>query len=132
MTPAEAARLALARRAYEAARPTAAEVQAGVRRARLALRRPKLRRSFWSKGLVLVVLAIGSLAYAKPYAFSAMVEQVLRRASDGGRPSSKPGVAKSGVALASARSLALPAPATPALAPVLPSPPPRDADAAGR
>jgi hypothetical protein len=117
MTPADAARLTLAKRAYEAARPNAAEVQAGVRRARLALRRPKLRRSFWSKGLVLVVLAIGSLAYAKPHQFSAMVEQVLRRASSGG-PAAKPGAAKSRPVLASARAL--------------PAPSPRDAEAAGQ
>ena len=84
MNDADLARLNLAKRAYEAARPREAEVQTGVRRARLALRRPKASRKWLSKGLVLVVLAVGSLAYAKPHALGELVEQVLHPAASPG------------------------------------------------
>lgn len=83
MTEADLARLALAKRAYEATRPGEAEVSTGVRRARIALRRPKRRRAWISKGLVFVVLAIGSLAYAKPHALGEVVERVLQLAPSG-------------------------------------------------
>jgi hypothetical protein len=83
MTEADLARLALAKRAYEATRPSEAEVSTGVRRARIALRRPKRRRAWISKGLVFVVLAIGSLAYAKPHALGEVVERVLQLAPAG-------------------------------------------------
>jgi hypothetical protein len=79
MNAADLARLEVAKRAYRATQPTDVEVQIGVRRARLAQSRPKLRRSFFSKGLVFVVLAIGSLAYAKPHALGELVEKVLPR-----------------------------------------------------
>ncbi|HVY30041.1 MAG TPA: hypothetical protein VHB79_25965 [Polyangiaceae bacterium] len=94
MTEADLARLALAKRAFEATRPSEAEVATGVRRARLALRRPKARRTWISKGLVFVVLAIGSLAYAKPHALGEVVERVLQLApaSHGGHANG-PGVA---------------------------------------
>jgi len=76
LSDADRARLELARRAFKAAEPSAAEVQTGVRRARLWLGRPKRRRPSWfSKGLVFVVLALGSLAYAKPQALSDLVEK---------------------------------------------------------
>jgi hypothetical protein len=68
MSPADLARLELARRAYQATQPTELEVQTGVRRARLSLLRPKQRRRWFLKGLVFVVLALGGLAYAKPHA----------------------------------------------------------------
>jgi len=79
MNAADLARLELAKRAYKAAEPRDAEVQTGVRRARLWLGRPKPRRAWFSKGLVLVVLAIGSLAYAKPQAAGELVEKVFGR-----------------------------------------------------
>lgn len=87
MNAADLARLALAKRAYEAARPSVAEVQNGVRRARLSLRRPKPRRSWFSKGLVLVVLAVGSLAYAKPHGLVDLVARALEapKTTRGGR-----------------------------------------------
>ena len=62
MNAADLARLELAKRAYKATQASEAEVQTGVRRARLALTRPKRRRNWFSKGLVFVVLAVGSLA----------------------------------------------------------------------
>lgn len=68
MSPADSARLELAKRAYQAAQPSVVEVQTGVRRARISLRRPKQRRKGMLKGLVLVVLALGGLAYARPNA----------------------------------------------------------------
>lgn len=93
MTEADLARLALAKRAFEATRPSEAEVATGVRRARLALRRPKARRHWISKGLVFVVLAIGSLAYAKPHALGEVVERVLQLAPAGRERAAGPGVA---------------------------------------
>lgn len=78
MSPADLARLEIAKRAYQAAQPRAAEVQTGVRRARLGLGRPKPRRNWFSKGLVLVVLALGSLAYAKPQALGELVQNAIR------------------------------------------------------
>lgn len=83
MNDADLARLALAKRAYLAAQPSEAEVQTGVRRARLALRRTKPRKRWLSKGLVLVVLAVGSLAYAKPHALGEWVSQVLEQPGKG-------------------------------------------------
>ena len=79
MNAADLARLELAKRAYKATQAGEAEVQTGVRRARLALTRPKRRRNWFSKGLVFVVLAVGSLAYAKPNAIGEIVEKVLPR-----------------------------------------------------
>jgi hypothetical protein len=73
---ADLARLEIAKRAYAATQPSATEVQTGVRRARLSLRRMKPRRSWFGKGLVLVVLAVGSLAYAKPHALGELVENL--------------------------------------------------------
>jgi hypothetical protein len=75
MSAADLARFELAKRAYQATQPTAAEVQTGVRRARLARRRP--RRNWFSKGLVLVVLAVGGMAYAKPHAIGELIERAL-------------------------------------------------------
>ncbi|HXK16700.1 MAG TPA: hypothetical protein VNG33_02765 [Polyangiaceae bacterium] len=89
MNTADLARLELAKRAYAAAQPRATEVQAGVRRARLSLRRIKSRRNWFGKGLVLVVLAVGGLAYAKPHAFGELVEGLTQasgsRAKRGGK-----------------------------------------------
>lgn len=96
MTPADLARFELAKRAYKATQPNLAEVQAGVRRARLSLPRPKARRSWFSKGLVFVVLAIGSLAYAKPHALTDLVGDMLPRDRGGAKAGHKPGA---GVAL---------------------------------
>lgn len=76
MNAADLARLTLAKRAFQATQPSEAEVQTGVRRARLALDRAKPRRRWFSKGLVFVVLAVGSLAYAKPQALGELVEKV--------------------------------------------------------
>jgi hypothetical protein len=79
MNATDLARLELAKRAFQATQPGDAEVQTGVRRARLALDRPKPRSRWFSKGLVFVVLAVGSLAYAKPQALGELVEKVLPR-----------------------------------------------------
>lgn len=95
MNATDLARLELAKRAYKAAEPSETEVQTGVRRARLWLGRPKPRRTWLSKGLVLVVLAVGSLAYAKPQAAVELVEKVLRRDD-----AASPKRLKSGVVLA--------------------------------
>jgi hypothetical protein len=73
MNGADLARLELAKRAFRATEPSATEVQRGVRRARLALRRPKERRRWLGKGLVMVVLAVGGLAYAKPQAMGELL-----------------------------------------------------------
>lgn len=85
MNTADLARLELAKRAYQATQAGEAEVQTGVRRARLALARPKRRRSWFSKGLVFVVLAVGSMAYAKPNALGELVERVLPREDGAGK-----------------------------------------------
>ncbi len=77
MNAADLARLELAKRAYRATEPNAAEVQRGVRKARLALRRPRVRRTWLSKTLVAVVLAMGGLAYAKPHALGELVSSAL-------------------------------------------------------
>jgi hypothetical protein len=71
-------RLRVAKRAYDATRPSEVEVQAGVRRARLWLGRPRPRRRWFSKGLVFAVLALGGLAYAKPHAIGELVAQVTK------------------------------------------------------
>ena len=84
MNAADLARLERALRAYKAAQPTENEIQTGVRRARLSLGRSKPRRAWFSKGLVFVALAIGSLAYAKPHALGELVENVRRRDDAGG------------------------------------------------
>ncbi len=84
MNAADLARLERALRAYKAAQPTDNEIQTGVRRARLSLGRPKPRRAWFSKGLVFVALAIGSLAYAKPHALGELLENVLPRDDAGG------------------------------------------------
>lgn len=95
MNAADSARLELAKRAYRADQPSALEVQTGVRRARLALLRPKHRRKWAFKGLVLVVLALGSLAYAKPHALRELAARgsPLLRGSSGnkqGAPLARP------------------------------------------
>ncbi len=71
------ARLEVAKRAFRATEPNATEVQRGVRRARLALQRPRSRRRWFSKGAVMLVLAVGGLAYAKPQALSEFVGSAL-------------------------------------------------------
>lgn len=81
MNAADLARLEVAKRAFRAVEPSAAEVQRGVRKARLSLRRPRQRRAWFSKTLVAVVLAMGGLAYAKPQALGEWVESALRSAS---------------------------------------------------
>jgi hypothetical protein len=77
MNAADLARLELAKRAFRATEPNATEVQRGVRRARLALQRPKTRRRWFSKGAVMLVLAVGGLAYAKPQALNDFVARTL-------------------------------------------------------
>src|SRR4051812_9499577 len=93
MNTADLARLEVAKRAYKAAQPDATEVQTGVRRARLSLRRAKSRRNWFGKGLVLVVLAVGSLAYAKPHALGELVENLTRPAGAGGKQGGRAGTA---------------------------------------
>ena len=89
MNTADLARLELAKRAYAAAQPSASEVQAGVRRARLSLRRSKSRRNWFGKGLVLVVLAVGGLAYAKPHALGELVEGLTQASGSRARGEGK-------------------------------------------
>jgi hypothetical protein len=93
VTPADLARFELAKQAYKATQPGVAEVQAGVRRARLSLPRPKARRSWFSKGLIFVVLAVGSLAYAKPHALTDLVGDMLPRERGAAKGERKLGVA---------------------------------------
>jgi hypothetical protein len=81
MNAADLARLEVAKRAFRAVEPSDAEVQRGVRKARLSLRRPRQRRAWFSKTLVVVVLAMGGLAYAKPHALGEWVGSTLRGAS---------------------------------------------------
>jgi hypothetical protein len=81
MTPHVVERLTVAVRAYRAAEPTEAEVQAAVRRARLSLRRPPKRRARFLKLAVLGVLAMGGLAYANPSALHNWVSRELADAS---------------------------------------------------
>jgi hypothetical protein len=78
MNATDLARLELAKRAYRAVEPSTLEVQRGVRKARLSLRRPRQRRAWLSKTLVAVVLAMGGLAYANPHALGEWVESTLR------------------------------------------------------
>jgi hypothetical protein len=89
MNAADLARLELAKRAYRATEPNATEVQRGVRRARLGLQRPKERRRWFSKGLVMVVLAVGGLAYAKPQAMGELVSSVLEASGARGQQSGR-------------------------------------------
>lgn len=117
MNDADLARLAVAKRAYEVARPSEAEVLTGVRRARLAFRRSKPRRKWLSKGLVFVVLAIGSLAYAKPHALGELIEQALHAPARGGKAPVRGGSAALPAQVDAAARLQLPvgqAPAAPA------------------
>lgn len=93
MSAADLARLELAKRAYKATEPGEAEILAGVRRARLSLTRPKPRRAWFSKGLVFVVLAVGSLAYAKPQALGELIERALPQQDAAGNKRLLPGVA---------------------------------------
>jgi hypothetical protein len=119
MNATDLARLELAKRAYKATEPRDAEVHTGVRRARLALTRPKSRRAWFSKGLVFVVLAVGSLAYAKPQALGELVEKVLPRESAGDKRR-LPGVASLPVETAARTATALRARRNPAPTTALP------------
>jgi cytoskeletal protein RodZ len=101
---ADLARLELAKRAYRATEPNETEVQRGVRRTRLALQRPKQRRRWFGKGLVMVVLAVGSLAYAKPHAVLALISNALESSQNQGKQPAARGVAA---------TLKLPEPAAP-------------------
>jgi hypothetical protein len=87
MNAADLARLEVAKRAYRAVEPSAAEVQRAVRKARLALRRPRPRRAWLGKTLVTVVLAMGGLAYANPHTLERWVEDTLRSSKHPSRPS---------------------------------------------
>jgi hypothetical protein len=80
MNAADLARLKLAQRAFRATEPSEGEVQTGVRRARLGLRRRKSQKRWLGKGLVLVVLAVGGLAFAKPQVLGQLLSQVGRSA----------------------------------------------------
>jgi hypothetical protein len=85
MNASDLARLELAKRAFRATEASETEVQRGVRRARLALQRPKERRRWFGKGLVMVVLAVGSLAYAKPHAIGALFTTALGSSHESGK-----------------------------------------------
>lgn len=92
MNAADLARLELAKRAFRAMEPSAAEVQRGVRRARLALQRPKARRRWFSKGAVMLVLAVGGLAYAKPQAVGELVSNLGESSKVSGKRGTGQGV----------------------------------------
>lgn len=66
--------LLLMQRAYRAVEPNVAEVQAGVRRARLALRQPRRTRTGRAKPLLLLVLGLSGMAYAYPSALRELTE----------------------------------------------------------
>jgi hypothetical protein len=82
MNAADLARLELAKRAYRSTEPNATEVQRGVRKARLALRRPRARTTWLTKTVVGVVLAMGGLAFAKPRALGELMQTVLHPVSN--------------------------------------------------
>ena len=107
MNSADLARLEIAKRAYKATQADSSEVQTGVRRARLSLRRPKGRRSWFSKGLVLVVLAVGGLAYAKPHALGDLIGDMLPQLRGSAKPVAKLGGAPESV-IAAPQAPALP------------------------
>jgi hypothetical protein len=125
MNASDLARLELAKRAFRATEPNETEVQRGVRRARLALQRPKQRRRWFGKGLVMVVLAVGSLAYAKPHAVTALLSSALESSRD----VSKPAPARAVAAAVKPPELAAPA-QLPALAPSEPDAVPAASEAA--
>lgn len=83
MSASDWARFQLARRAFHAVQPSASEVQSGVRQARLSLLRARPRRSWFGRGLVLVLLGVGGLAYAKPHLLGDLAAWVRRDASHG-------------------------------------------------
>jgi hypothetical protein len=82
MSAADLARLELAKRAYRSTEPSATEVQRGVRKARLGLRRPRARTTWLTKTVVGVVLAMGGLAFAKPQALGELVQTALQSVSN--------------------------------------------------
>jgi hypothetical protein len=98
MNAADLARLELAKRAYRSTEPNATEVQRGVRKARLALRRPRARSTWLTKTVVGVVLAMGGLAFAKPRALGELVQAVLHSASNAPKRDSGSGLAIAPVA----------------------------------
>lgn len=93
------ARLELAKRAYRATEPRAAEVQRGVRKARLGLQRPRLRSTWLTKTVVACVLAMGGLAYAKPQALGELVQTALRSTPSGSKHEGPSGLAAAPAAL---------------------------------
>ncbi len=80
--------LSLMQRAYRAAEPNVAEVQAGVRRARLALRQPRRARTGRGKPLMLLVLGLSGMAYAYPSALRELVEHAAPVLPHDGRSAS--------------------------------------------
>lgn len=93
MNTADLARLELAKRAYRSTEPSATEVQRGVRKARLGLRRPRARTTWLTKTVVGVVLAMGGLAFAKPQKLGELVQTALHTASNAPKPATGTGPA---------------------------------------
>jgi mRNA-degrading endonuclease toxin of MazEF toxin-antitoxin module len=104
MNAADLARLELAKRAYRSTEPNTTEVQRGVRKARLALRRPRGRTTWLTKTVVGVVLAMGGLAYAKPRALGELVQTVLHSVSNAPKRDSGSGLAVAPAALVAERA----------------------------
>jgi len=104
MNAADLARLELAKRAYRSTEPNTTEVQRGVRKARLALRRPRARTTWLTKTVVGVVLAMGGLAFAKPRALGELVQTVLHPVSNAPKRDSGSGLAVAPAALVAERA----------------------------
>jgi hypothetical protein len=96
-TEPDALRLRLMVRAFRAAKPSDEEVEAGVRRALGGLKRSQQRRrSRLLPVVVVAVLGLGTLAYARPSGFASVLStlmdaaQVLDRPTQGNRAMSAP------------------------------------------
>jgi hypothetical protein len=77
-TEPDALRLRLMVRAFRAARPSDEEVEAGVRRALGGLRRSQQRRrSRLLPVIVVAVLGLGTLAYARPSGFASVLSTLI-------------------------------------------------------
>lgn len=88
-TEPDAMRLRLMVRAFRAARPSDEEVEAGVRRALGGLKRSQQRRrSRLLPVIVVAVLGLGTLAYARPSGFASVLSTLIDAAQVGrDRPS---------------------------------------------
>lgn len=111
------ARLDLAKRAYRSTEPNAAEVQRGVRKARLGLQRPRARSTWLTKTVVAFALTMGGLAFAKPQGLGDLVQTALRSAPSGAKQATGSGPAAAPAALVPQRKAPLAQPAQAKAAP---------------